>query len=177
MSLRDHFVQMARNNAWSNARLYGVCRKLDATALRAPRTSYFPSIWLTLQHLWIVDEYYVDGLERAGRGKEIWADEEKHQDIESLWKAQNAVDRRLLALCEHKATDADWNQSITLQRQSGPQVDLASDIVAHLFIHQIHHRGQVHAMLAGTDLAPPQLDEWFLANDRKLAEPELAKVL
>jgi uncharacterized damage-inducible protein DinB len=26
----------------------------------------------------------------------------------------------------------------------------------HLFAHQIHHRGQAHAMLAGTPLPPPQ---------------------
>ena len=36
----------------------------------------------------------------------------------------------------------------------------------HLFQHQIHHRGQAHAMLAGTSVAPPQLDEFFLEFDR-----------
>ena len=35
-------------------------------------------------------------------------------------------------------------------------------VLAHLFQHQIHHRGQAHAMLAGTDVPPPQLDEFFL---------------
>jgi hypothetical protein len=30
---------------------------------------------------------------------------------------------------------------------------------AHLFQHQIHHRGQAHAMLSGTSAAPPQLGE------------------
>ena len=39
-------------------------------------------------------------------------------------------------------------------------------ILAHLFQHQVHHRGQAHAMLAGTDVPPPQLDEFFLDFDR-----------
>ena len=39
-------------------------------------------------------------------------------------------------------------------------------VLAHLFQHQIHHRGQAHAMLAGTDVKPPQLDEFFLDHDR-----------
>lgn len=40
------------------------------------------------------------------------------------------------------------------------------DLLVHLLQHQIHHRGQVHAMLAGTPVKPPQLDEFFLAFDR-----------
>jgi uncharacterized damage-inducible protein DinB len=31
----------------------------------------------------------------------------------------------------------------------------------HLFQHQIHHRGQAHAMLSATAIKPPQLDEFF----------------
>jgi uncharacterized damage-inducible protein DinB len=177
MSLSDHFVQMARNNAWSNARLHRACLALDHEELTAKRTSFFPSIWLTLQHIWIVDEYYVDGLEHGGRGSAIWADEEKHTSLDAMWADQRAVDRRLLAYCESKRTDADWATPVVLQRNNGPQTDRASDVVAHLFVHQIHHRGQVHAMLSGTRIAPPQLDEWFLSMDRPIAERELSEVL
>jgi uncharacterized damage-inducible protein DinB len=174
MSLRDHWIQMARNNAWSNLRLYGACRRLDQAALTATRTSFFPTILSTLQHIWIVDEFYVDGLEGAGRGGAVWADERKHGEIESLWRAQRAVDRRLLDYCERQRTEGALAAEVTLQRASGPLVDLAGDLLAHLFVHQIHHRGQVHAMLAGTPVAPPQLDEWFLALERPIAERELA---
>ena len=176
MSLRDHFVQMARNNAWSNLRLYRACRQLDHAALIQARTNFFPTILSTLQHLQIVDAYYVDGLEQAGRGAGIWDDEGKYADVESLWIAQREVDQRLIAFCERARTDADLEVPITLQRRTGPQVDLARDILAHLFVHQIHHRGQAHAMLAGTHVPPPQLDEWFLAMDRPIAEAELAEV-
>ena len=47
------------------------------------------------------------------------------------------------------------------------------DVLAHLFQHDIHHRGQVHAMLAGTDVAPPQLDEFFLQQDAPLRADDL----
>jgi uncharacterized damage-inducible protein DinB len=43
----------------------------------------------------------------------------------------------------------------------------------HVFVHQIHHRGQAHAMLSGTTAAPPQLDEFFLAADAPLRELDL----
>jgi uncharacterized damage-inducible protein DinB len=175
MSLAAHFVQMARNNAWSNLRLYGACRKLDPAALTAKRTSFFPTILSTLQHIWIVDEYYVDGLEGGHAGYAIFDREFEHTTIDALWSAQRSVDRRLRALCE--GSPESWLDSpITLERPNGPQKDAARDVLAHLFVHQIHHRGQTHAMLSGTPIAPPQLDEWFLAMDRPIAEKELASV-
>jgi len=49
-------------------------------------------------------------------------------------------------------------------------------VLTHLFVHQIHHRGQAHAMLAGTRIKPPQLDEFFLAGDAPLREHELKEL-
>ena len=37
-------------------------------------------------------------------------------------------------------------------------VDPVSLLVAHLFNHQTHHRGQIHDMLIQTEVAPPVLD-------------------
>ena len=45
------------------------------------------------------------------------------------------------------------------------QRDLAGHVLAHLFMHQTHHRGQAHAMLAGTTVKPPQLDEFLMPSD------------
>jgi uncharacterized damage-inducible protein DinB len=42
----------------------------------------------------------------------------------------------------------------------------------HLFQHDIHHRGQAHAMLSGTRITPPQLDEFFSAGEAPLRAPE-----
>jgi hypothetical protein len=41
-------------------------------------------------------------------------------------------------------------------------------LLEHLFQHQVHHRGQAHAMLSGTRVAPPQLDEFFCTWDAPL---------
>jgi len=50
------------------------------------------------------------------------------------------------------------------------------DILAHVFLHDIHHRGQVHAMLSGTSVPPPQLDEFLLDYDVKLREKEVERL-
>ncbi len=59
---------MACNNAWANHRLLNACGQLSQADFVAPRTSFFPSIKATLNHIVTVDWYYVDALERALRG-------------------------------------------------------------------------------------------------------------
>jgi len=49
-------------------------------------------------------------------------------------------------------------------------------LLLHLFQHQIHHRGQAHAMLSETRIAPPQLDEFFAAEEAPLRASDLAEL-
>ena len=53
---------------------------------------------------------------------------------------------------------------VTILRDN-PQIDTRQRLLAHVFQHQIHHRGQVHAMLAGTRIEAPQLDEFYCAGE------------
>lgn len=57
------------------------------------------------------------------------------------------------------------SEIIRVHRPPRIQLDRCDDVLSHLFQHQTHHRGQVHAMLAGTSVKPPQLDEFIVADD------------
>ena len=161
-----HFRAMARNNAWANDRLLEACAQLDAAAFAAPRTSFFPSLRQTLNHSYAVDLLYVDALEQGGRGLAVFDPESDFADPAALRVAQAAVDARLIAFCDALAA-ADLDRRVVTDRGEPRAVNERVDaVLAHLFQHQIHHRGQAHAMLAGTAVRPPQLDEFFLDWDR-----------
>ena len=49
-----------------------------------------------------------------------------------------------------------------------------SSTLTSLVNHQVHHRGQVHAMLAGTRIAPPQLDEFMAPSEAHLRTADMA---
>ena len=66
-SLAHHLYTMACNNAWANHRLISACSQLSQEEFVARRTSFFPSIKATLNHILTVDWYYIDALERAYR--------------------------------------------------------------------------------------------------------------
>jgi uncharacterized damage-inducible protein DinB len=162
-TLIEHYRTMARNNAWSNARLLEACRRLSDEAFAAPRVSFFPSLQMTLNHILLVDRYYLADLK--GEGRDIQENKIPYPRAVDLAAAQAAVDRELVTFCD-ALTDADLDRIVPIDRNDGIDYrETVGAILAHLFMHQIHHRGQAHAMLAGTEVAPPQLDEFFLASD------------
>jgi uncharacterized damage-inducible protein DinB len=86
---------------------------------------------------------------------------------------QSAADRRLIAYCE-ALTEDRVDATVVLNRPGDLRYpERAQDVLAHLFQRDIHHRGQVHAMLAGTAVPPPQLDEFFLRQDAPLRADDL----
>lgn len=173
MSLVAQFRKAARNNAWANDRLLRACAQLSEAEFRAERTSFFPSLFETLNHNLMIDLYYLDALEHGGAGQTIF-DTFRPVTAEPLRNAQLATDRRLIAFCDAQ-TEASLQELVETDRgDEGLVPERVDDLLAHLFQHQIHHRGQAHAMLAGTTVPPPQLDEYFLALDAGRREAELA---
>jgi uncharacterized damage-inducible protein DinB len=169
-----HFVAMARNNAWANHRLLGACTALSAEEFAAPRTSFFPSLRATLNHILWVDTYYIDALLGDPTVLERYHDPPPDfADAGTLREAQLASDRRLIAFCERQ-TDQSLQDDCVLPRPNRrPPPSPVAAVLEHLFQHQIHHRGQAHAMLSGTRVKPPQLDEFFLAGEQHLRADEL----
>ena len=163
--LSQHFYTMAANNAWSNHRLLAACAKLSQEEFAASRTSFFPSIKATLNHIVTVDWYYVDALERALRGLRTNTQPGRFFDPEEPF-----------ATCAALSADDGFERPVALMRRTGIEHETTARLLAHLFQHQIHHRGQVHAMLAGTSVAPPQLDEFFCANEAHLRARELGEI-
>ena len=171
--LSHHFATMAYNNAWANQRLLTACGQLSQEDFVASRTSFFPSLKATLNHNLTVDWYYVDALERCVLGQPVNAGSLRFFEPEEPF-ATCAVDDRLIAVCA-ALIDAQLELPVALQRSKGVKHETLARLLAHLFQHQIHHRGQAHAMLAGTHVKPPQLDEFFCADDAQAyALPELA---
>src|ERR1700720_2141713 len=62
------------NNAWANHRLLAACARLTQADFEAPRTGFFPSIQATLNHILIIDRFYVDAFEGGALGPAAWAD-------------------------------------------------------------------------------------------------------
>ena len=92
-------------------------------------------------------------------------------------EAQRDFERALQAIQIFVVFNAVPQVDVNVEYAVGSRVERPGRTgFAHLFEHQIHHRGQAHAMLSSTSVAPPQLDEFFCANEAALRAAELAEL-
>lgn len=119
MDLLNHFRRMAANNLWSNDRLYRAVLQLKPGEFEAERTSFFPSIKATLNHILAVDHLYLDFLEEGGVGAAAHDDFVPFDRAQALFAAQVVADRRLMAFCDRLSADDLERRVITDRREDG----------------------------------------------------------
>ena len=164
----------ARANRLTNLRLHGAMQPLSAAELHAPCNSFFPTLMATLNHILSVDQYYVGVLHGQTDGAEAWDTFVPARTLADLAGRQRHSDERLIALLD-AADSAAMDRPVHMPRGVGRvQTDAAAHLLQHLFMHQTHHRGQLHAMLSGTAVAPPQLDEFLMPSEPQLRTAEMA---
>lgn len=166
---------MAYNNGWANHRLLSACAGLSQADFVAPRTGFFPSLRATLNHILVIDRFYVDAMEGGTLGPAAFAEAEPCETALTLRNAQRDMDRRLIAVVEHLGT-ADLDRVVDIHRGDRVQHERIDRLLLHLFQHQVHHRGQAHAMLSATGVRPPQLDEFFSAGEAPLRATEFEEL-
>ncbi len=163
----DYCQMMARYNAWQNGQLREACEKLTEAELRADRGAFFGSVMATLNHILWGDTLWMSRLD-GGDGPSKPARE--HAELcatFALWAQERTrMDQRIL----------NWSQSVTSDVLSGDlswyaqmldkdmQKPLAVCVV-HLFNHQTHHRGQIHALLTGFQRDPGDTDLVLLPEE------------
>jgi uncharacterized damage-inducible protein DinB len=169
------FRAFAHNNAWANHRLLNACAHLTQQEFEAERTSFFPSLHATLNHIYVIDLFYIDALEGGWLGPKAWDNPVPYPSLAKLRTAQAAIDRRLIKFCD-TLTPVLLAGIVRINRDTSVQTERCDRLLMHLFQHQIHHRGQAHGMLSATSVAPPQLDEFFAEGEAPLRADEFGEL-
>ncbi len=154
----DHFPTLARFNGWANERLYGAVATLSDEVYRRDSKAYFGSVHATLNHILVVDRSWtgwIEGRDRRSRS----LDQILYNSFSALRDARREEDGHLVALVE-SLTAADFDRRIRFRPTGGQEEGEAKawQILATVFNHQTHHRGQVHALLTQAGVTPPPLD-------------------
>jgi uncharacterized damage-inducible protein DinB len=164
--MKEHFTLMADYNAWANTRLYRMAARLSDADYRRDAGAYFGSLHGTLNHLLVADRIWMHRL--TGSGTQPAAlNETLCEDLQQLTAARQAEDRRIIA-CVASLSAAELEEDWDYRTLGGaPQRQRRRDILAHLFNHQTHHRGQAHAILTHLGMREPEpLDLLILQRER-----------
>lgn len=155
--MKAHFVTFALYNRWANRRVYAVAADLTDAQFREDRGAFFRSVRGTLNHLLVGDRVWFNRFTGEGVNPSS-LDTILHDGFAELSTAREAEDERILTY----ANDLDerrLDRPFAYRSMDGTPVELPlGQILAHVFNHQTHHRGQAHALLTQSGLAVPPLD-------------------
>lgn len=175
MELLPFLRTQVRANRLANHRLHGAMARLSHEDFHAPRTGFFPSLAATLNHILAVDIYYLAALHREADMEAQWADFVPCGTVAELAVRQAREDERFIALVDSHVP-AQLDEVVELDRGKHVQRELRGHVIAHLLNHQVHHRGQAHAMLSGTSVKPPQLDEFLMPSEALLRADDMRQL-
>ena len=170
----SHFRMMAGYNAWANALIYDASAALADADYRADRGAFFRSIHGTLNHLLTTDRIWMRRFTGLGEAPDR-LDVILFDSLADLRAARTAEDERIVAFVAG-LTDAGLERPFRYRRVSTPDwyEQPLAPALSHLFNHQTHHRGQIHALLTGLSAKGPELDLLAFQRQSGLAAQPVA---
>ncbi len=157
---------MARYNRWQNRSLVAAADRLTDAARWQDRGAFFGSIAGTLNHILWDDRVWLARLTGDRAAAERIGARHPYTDAPRDWgtyrSERAALDDDIVAWAD-ALRHADLDRAVPWQRGPDTVETGCGFNVAHLFNHQTHHRGQVHAMLTSAGLSPDPTDLQMLA--------------
>ena len=162
MELASHFRMLARYNRIANERLYATCANLEDAEYRKQRPGSFGSIHALLNHILLGDRIWLArfvGDRYAPPLATIL-----YHNFAELRLAREEEDARIERFFEGVDAGFFARRIDYVNSEGKAYQDAAAAVVAHLFNHQTHHRGQVHVMLSQAGAPLPSLDMHRILN-------------
>ena len=151
----QNYQMLADYNAWANRLLYSAVADLSAEELHRDTGAFFGSVFSTLSHILTADRIWLNRFTGEGPMPRS-LDERPYEHFEDLRAARLEEDTRIIRYAQ-SLTAEKIERPFTYSPVSSPEIVTQKLWLAltHVFNHQTHHRGQVHAGLTG--LGKPSL--------------------
>jgi uncharacterized damage-inducible protein DinB len=170
MLTADYVALMARYNAWQNAQ---VTRAIDGVSLKLlteDHGAHFSSILGTLNHVLWADAMWLSRFDATSPPPDSGFDESTMlTPTGAAWSAERFTTDGRIKAWANRVHSIDLTGDLTFYSGAlGAEVTKpVAACVAHMFNHQTHHRGQVHAMLTRARLPAPVTDIPFMPEEAK----------
>ncbi|MEM9912995.1 MAG: DinB family protein [Pseudomonadota bacterium] len=158
-------LDMAQYNTWQNSQIAERIDGVSNATLTRDRGAFFGSILGTLSHLLWGDLMWMARFDPSvdrPRGT-IAQSVDMVSDAQDWQAKRTSTDRTILDWAKGLTdqdldVDLEWTSASTRRRECRP----AAFCATHMFNHQTHHRGQVHAMMTAAGLTAPVSDLFLM---------------
>lgn len=164
---RDYCVMMSRYNAWQNRQVFDLLEELDPNELTRNRKAFFGSILGTLNHLLWGDHMWMSRFDGGSAPDGGIPDSTSLHATLGAWDAERFRMDGRIRLWAASLDNLDLQGNLTWFSGSvGREVSKPMALcVVHMFNHQTHHRGQVHAMMTAAGIDGAVSDLAFLPEE------------
>lgn len=163
------FVQtMARYNAWQNKQITAALEPVPQAVLTVDRRAFFGSIFATLNHLLWGDQMWLNRFDPSIDKPAVGAD--KNTELTptfAVWSAERFKTDALISAWAKSLRSIDLQGNLTwFSGMTGKELSKPFGMcVMHMFNHQTHHRGQVHAMMTAAGIEAVVSDLAFMPDE------------
>ena len=163
MSEKSQLILMSEYNRLMNQRIFEAAGKLSKATLTEDKGAFFKSIITTLNHIMIGDILWLTRFEKHPSNfsslKQMsdfpqpqTLDKILFDDISTFLEQRRKLDTIIHQFC-HELTEEDINSALTYTNfMKENHSKRFGYLVLHVFLHQIHHRGQVTTLLSQESL-------------------------
>lgn len=159
MTTLDQFKLFAEYNKLMNQRIIESAGRLTEEELKSDRGAFFKSVLGTLNHILVADiiwlkrfrshpasEKALEYLSTLDHPESL--DTILFDDLMSLKEEREKIDEILINWIAG-LSEGDIEDYLSYQKMAGkPQKKLVESLVSHLFLHQVHHRGQATTLIS-----------------------------
>ena len=161
---RAYCETMARYNVWQNNQLEACLQVLPLEELTRERGAFFGSILATLNHLLWGDLIWMSRFDGGARPEGGIGDSTDLCPTLGAWSAERFRTDGRITLWAEAVSCVDLQGDLTwFSGAAGREVSRPMALcVTHMFNHQTHHRGQIHAMITAAGGTAPVTDLFLM---------------
>ena len=153
----SYFTRLAAYNIWANDKLYSAVSGLSNAERERDLGAFFGSIYRTLSHIYVADAIWMGRLTGTAYAVQK-LDHAPFDGFANLRTGRKEMDAHIAAIMARFAGQ-DMAELFSYKDIAGVARSVPLGIaLGHVFNHQTHHRGHVHAMLSQLGKEPPALD-------------------
>lgn len=162
-TFKTYFLMLAHYNQWANQKLFSTLIGLTEEQLNQDCKAYFKSLMQTVNHVLVGDILWFERIN--GVVASTYAlDEVLYNQLALLENARIEHDQSLINFI-HEHDEVSFHQAITYVRRGQVYTEPLIEILAHVFNHQTHHRGQMHNMIFELTATSLELDLIFFQRE------------
>lgn len=137
--MKNHWIEILKYNLWANQRTVDLLNQYDKEIITQTIVNSFPSIELTMKHLWGAEKIWLMRL----NGKSTAIFPEFNGSLQEIFQMGLKVSKDFLGFIENQEEDFfDSNCDFKDSKDKGYSIPVQL-IIQHIMNHSTYHRGQI----------------------------------